>query len=97
MKSSIVKNNVMKVRMKTDTLRRSIAIATFLLVLCLLAGSWTSAAPVASESHHSFYNLTADGIAALVRLSSAMTEAGILLCLGVGLVALSAVLQRARN
>jgi hypothetical protein len=85
--------------MKSSAIKRVIAIAAFLLVLCLAAGSWASAASTAhlSDSSNGIYQLAAGGVAALVRLSSAMTEAGILLCLGASLVALSAVLQRARN
>jgi hypothetical protein len=80
-------------------MKRTFAIVTFLLVLCLAAASWTAPAPQVhiADGNSGVYYVAARGVSTLLHFSSEMTEATILLCVGACLVALSIVLQRVKN
>jgi len=64
------------------------------VILSFLAGEWLSASSQVSKASPSFLHLVTSPFAALIRIPSAMTDAGILLCLGVCLVVISWVLHK---
>jgi hypothetical protein len=64
------------------------------VILISLAGEWLSALSQGSKASPSFLRLVASPFAALIRIPSAMTDAGILLCLGICLVVISWVVHK---
>jgi len=64
------------------------------VILVFFAGEWLSASSQGSKATPSFLHLVARPFAALIQIPSAMTDAGILLCLGVCLVLISWVLRK---